>query len=42
MAQLVLAAGVPHGPRMVEEFAQAPGQLPGEALMKQAKRLASS
>ena len=34
MAKLVLAAGVPHGPRMVEEIAQAPGQLRSEELMK--------
>ena len=33
MAKLVLAAGVPHPPRLVYEIAQAPGKMRGEALM---------
>ena len=37
MAKLVLAAGVPHPPRLVYEMAQAPGQTRGEALMKQVR-----
>ena len=35
MAKLVLAAGVPHPPRLVREMQDAPGQLRGEALFKQ-------
>ncbi len=38
MAKLVLAAGVPHPPRLVREIADAPGQLRAEALMKQARQ----
>ena len=37
MAKLVLAAGVPHPPRLVYEMAQAPGKTRGEALMKQVR-----
>jgi len=37
MAKLVLAAGVPHPPRLVYEMAQAPGKMKGEALMKQVR-----
>src|SRR5512145_3193192 len=37
MAKLVLAAGVPHPPRLVYEMAQAPGKVKGEALMKQVR-----
>ncbi|MGB7949464.1 MAG: hypothetical protein WCH75_17390, partial [Candidatus Binatia bacterium] len=37
MAKLVLAAGVPHPPRLVYEMAQAPGKMRGEALMKQVR-----
>lgn len=37
MAKLVLAAGVPHPPRLVREIADAPGQLRAEALMKQVR-----
>jgi hypothetical protein len=37
MAKLVLAAGVPHGPRMVEEIAEAPGRLRAEELMKRVR-----
>ncbi len=35
MAKLVLAAGVPHPPRLVYEMQQSPGKMRGEALMKQ-------
>lgn len=38
MAKIVLAAGVPHPPRLVREIADAPGQLKAEALMKQVRR----
>lgn len=34
MAKLVFAAGVPHGPRMVQEISEAPGTLRAEELMK--------
>ena len=37
MAKLVLAAGVPHPPRLVFEMQQAPGKTRGEALMKQVR-----
>ena len=37
MAKLVLAAGVPHPPRLVYEMAQSPGTMRGEALMKQVR-----
>ena len=37
MAKLVLAAGVPHPPRLVFEMQQAPGKIRGEALMKQVR-----
>ena len=37
MAKLVLAAGVPHPPRLVREMADAPGQLRAEHLMKQVR-----
>jgi hypothetical protein len=37
MAKLVLAAGVPHPPRLVFEIQQAPGKTKGEALMKQVR-----
>ena len=37
MAKLVLAAGVPHPPRLVFEMEQAPGKTKGEALMKQVR-----
>ncbi len=37
MAKLVLAAGVPHPPRLVFEMQQAPGKVKGEALMKQVR-----
>ena len=37
MAKLVLAAGVPHPPRLVFEMQQAPGKTKGEALMKQVR-----
>jgi len=37
MAKLVLAAGVPHPPRLVREIADAPGQLRAESLMKQVR-----
>ncbi len=37
MAKLVLAAGVPHPPRLIYEMAQAPGKMKGEALMKQVR-----
>lgn len=37
MANLVLAAGVPHPPRLVYEMVQAPGKMRGEALMKQVR-----
>jgi hypothetical protein len=37
MAKLVLAAGVPHPPRLVYEMAQSPGKTRGEALMKQVR-----
>ena len=32
MAKLVLAAGVPHPPRLVFEMQQAPGEIRGELL----------
>jgi protocatechuate 4,5-dioxygenase beta chain len=38
MAKLVLAAGVPHPPRLVHEIAESPGKTRGEALMKQVRR----
>jgi len=38
MAKLVLAAAVPHPPRLVREIADAPGQLRAEFLMKQVRR----
>lgn len=38
MAKLVLAAGVPHPPRLVREIADAPDQLRAEALMKQVRQ----
>ncbi len=39
MAKLVLAAGVPHPPRLVREIADAgPGELRAEALMKQVRQ----
>jgi aromatic ring-opening dioxygenase catalytic subunit (LigB family) len=38
VAKLVLAAGVPHPPRLVYEMAQSPGKLRGEALMKQVRQ----
>src|SRR4029078_1934994 len=37
MAKLVLAAGVPHPPRLVFEVQQAPGKIRGELLMKQVR-----
>src|SRR5215472_15907133 len=37
MAKLVLAAGVPHPPRLVYEMTQSPGKMRGEALMKQVR-----
>jgi len=37
MAKLVLAAGVPHPPRLVFEMQQSPGKVKGEALMKQVR-----
>ena len=37
MAKLVLAAGVPHPPRLVFEMQQSPGKMKGEALMKQVR-----
>jgi aromatic ring-opening dioxygenase catalytic subunit (LigB family) len=37
MAKLVLAAGVPHPPRLIYEMAQAPGKMKAEALMKQVR-----
>jgi protocatechuate 4,5-dioxygenase beta chain len=37
MAKLVLAAGVPHPPRLVYEMEHAPGKMKGEALMKQVR-----
>jgi hypothetical protein len=37
MAKLVLAAGVPHPPRLVFEMQQSPGKVRGEALMKQVR-----
>jgi hypothetical protein len=37
MAKLVMAAGVPHPPRLVFEMQQAPGKTKGEALMKQVR-----
>ena len=37
MAKLVLAAGVPHPPRLVFEMQQAPGKVRGAALMKQVR-----
>ena len=37
MAKLVLAAGVPHPPRLVFEMQQAPGKIRGETLMKQVR-----
>jgi len=38
MAKLVLAAGVPHPPRLVFEMEQSPGKARGEALMKQVRQ----
>ncbi len=38
MARLVVAAGVPHPPRLVRDTAEAPGKTKGEALMKQVRR----
>ena len=38
MAKLVLAVGVPHPPRLVREMQDAPGQLPGERLMKRVRQ----
>jgi len=38
MAQLVLAAGVPHPPRLIQAIADAPGKTAGEALMKQVRQ----
>jgi len=38
MAKLVLAAAVPHPPRLVREIADAPGQLRAEFLMNQVRR----
>ena len=38
MAKLVLAAGVPHPPRLVYEMEQSPGKMRGEALMKQVRQ----
>ena len=38
MAKLVLAAGVPHPPRLVYEMTESPGKMRGEALMKQVRR----
>ena len=37
MAKLVLAAGVPHPPRLVFEMQQSPGKVRGEALMNQVR-----
>jgi hypothetical protein len=37
MAKLVMAAGVPHPPRLVFEMQQAPGKTKGETLMKQVR-----
>ena len=37
MAKIVLAAGVPHPPRLVREIQDAPGQLRAEALMGQVR-----
>ena len=37
MAKLVLAAGVPHPPRLVFEMQQAPGKIRGAALMSQVR-----
>jgi aromatic ring-opening dioxygenase catalytic subunit (LigB family) len=37
MAKLVLAAGVPHPPRLVYEMQQSRGKMKGEALMKQVR-----
>jgi len=38
MAKLVLAAGVPHPPRLVRDIAESPGEPKGEALMKQVRQ----
>src|SRR6266513_622388 len=38
MAKLVLAAGIPHPPRLVYEMTESPGKMRGEALMKQVRR----
>lgn len=38
MAKLVLAAGVPHPPRLVREIAESPGRTKGETLMKQVRQ----
>lgn len=38
MAKLVLAAGVPHPPRLAREIADAPSTLREEALMKEVRR----
>lgn len=38
MAKLVLAAGVPHPPRLVRDIAESPGKTKGEALMKQVRQ----
>jgi hypothetical protein len=38
MAKLVLAAGVPHPPRLVRDIAETPGKTRGEALMKQVRQ----
>ena len=37
MAKLVVAVGTPHGPRLPQQVAEAPGKLPAEALMKQVR-----
>jgi hypothetical protein len=38
MAKLVVAAGVPHPPRLVREIEESPGKSRGEALMKQVRQ----
>ena len=38
MAKLVMAAGVPHPPRLVREIADSPTELPAETKMKQVRQ----
>jgi len=38
MAKLVLAAGVPHPPRLVRDIVESPGKTTGEALMKRVRQ----